>query len=75
MRRITALILVLVAMATAAVLPLAATAHHGGVHGNGPAACGRCSGTRVIAEGPERGLSFGRPRAARFPFCSYSTSA
>ena len=36
MRRITALILVLVAMATAAVLPLAASAHHGGVHGNGP---------------------------------------
>ncbi len=36
MRRITALILVLVAMATAAVLPLAASAHHGGMHGNGP---------------------------------------
>ena len=34
MRRITALILVLVAMATAAVLPLAASAHHGGVHGD-----------------------------------------
>ena len=34
MRRITALIVVLVAMATAAALPLAATAHHGGVHGD-----------------------------------------
>ncbi len=37
MRRITALILVLVAMATAAVLPLAALAHHGPPHGGGPA--------------------------------------
>ena len=34
MRRITALILVLVAMATAAALPLAASANHGGVHGD-----------------------------------------
>ena len=36
MRRITALILVLVAMATAAVLPLAASANHGPPHGGGP---------------------------------------
>jgi hypothetical protein len=36
MRRITALILVLVAMATAAAFPLAASADHGGVHGGGP---------------------------------------
>jgi hypothetical protein len=36
MRRITALILVLVAMATAAVLPLAASANHGPPHGDGP---------------------------------------
>ena len=35
MRRITALILVLVAMATAAALPLAASANHGGTHGDG----------------------------------------
>jgi hypothetical protein len=34
MRRITALILVLVAMATAAAMPLAASANHGGVHGD-----------------------------------------
>ena len=37
MRRITALILVLVAMATAAAFPLAASATHGPPHGGGPA--------------------------------------
>lgn len=34
MRRITPLILVLVAIATAATFPVAASADHGGVHGN-----------------------------------------
>jgi hypothetical protein len=34
MRRITPLILVLVVTATAATFPLAASAHHGGVHGS-----------------------------------------
>ena len=34
MRRITALILVLAATVTAAAFPLAASAHHGGVHGD-----------------------------------------
>jgi hypothetical protein len=36
MRRITALIVVLATTALIAVFPLAATANHGGTHGDGP---------------------------------------